>query len=276
MLTRVEVQSENSFFLEIQNARPTDSIRLEKIDGLDPPDIDIFMGDYARDGGFYGGRRVPFRPVTFTLSLNPKYVDGETTDGLRKKLYKAFLDPFATSDGLNVLLYDHVENTRYIQGHVEKFDGDLFSDDTTVQIVMRCPNPYIQDVDLTELEPSGPTFPFDYLGSAEAGLVAKAVIIVSSSQLVFDLNGTKLTLVGSFLVDDEVIIDTRRGQRKIQLVRTEASITTTYNILYMKTSDSTWLDLHSEDSILKVYGLDDDNIVANLTELAFRGAHWGI
>ena len=50
MLTRVDVQSENPFYLQIRDARPSDSIHVAKIEGLGPPDIDIQMGDYARDG----------------------------------------------------------------------------------------------------------------------------------------------------------------------------------------------------------------------------------
>lgn len=277
MLTRVDVQSENPFFLEIRNAKPTDSIRLEKIEGLGPPDVNLFLGDFARDGGFYGGRRVPPRTITLILSLNPDYGEGETVDGLRLLLYKTFMDPFVMSDGLTLVLKDDTFADRYVQGYTEKFDGDIFSDDTTVMITMRCPNPYILDVAPTELEASGPTFPFDYEGSAETGFVITAEITTNTPVVTLDLNdGITMTINYTFLDDDILTIDTRRGQRRIQLTRTVAMVTTTTDILYALDSDSTWLELHLLNNSLAIHGADDEDIIANLTEIAFRGYHWGI
>src|SRR5688500_12071057 len=117
MLTSVDVQSENPFVLEIRNAMPTDSVIVEKIEGLGPPDVDLFMGDYARDGGYYSGRRVPPRNVTFTLRVNPNYKVNESVSGLRNMLYKAFMDPFTNTDGLSFILHDDELPDRFVQGH---------------------------------------------------------------------------------------------------------------------------------------------------------------
>lgn len=272
MLTQVDVQSENPFYLKIRDAKPTDSIILEKIEGLGPPDVDLFMGDYARDGGVYGGRRVPPRSLTITMGLNPNYVDDETVDGLRLLLYKAFMDPFVGDDGLSLILHDDVRDDRFVQGYVDKFDGDIFSDDTTAQISMRCPNPYIQDVDTTDLTASGPTFPFTYEGSAETGMIITAEMTVGAALVTLDLNGTKMFLDYTFLDNDIVTVDTRRGQRRIQVTR--SGVTT--DILYSLTPDSTWLELHSVSNTLKVYGATEATVVANLTDISFRGQHWGI
>lgn len=276
MLTRVDVQSENPFYLEIRNAKPSDSIIVEKIEGLDPPDINLFVGDYARDGGAYGGRRVPPRSVTITLALNPNYQEGETVSGLRKLLYKAFLDPFVTADSLNFILHDDIDADRFIQGYTDKFEGDPFSDDTTVRISLLCPNPYIKDVDTTEFAASGPTYPFDYEGSAETGIVIAAQFTTSVSFVTFDLNDVKMFIDYDFAADDILLIDTRRGSRKIQVERTVGPDTTVTNILYAKTAESTWLELHSLSNILKVYGDTTSDIVANLTDISFQAQHWGI
>lgn len=276
MLTRVDVQSENPFYLNIRGAKPTDSIRCEKIEGLDPPGVSLFMGDYARDGGSYGGRRVPPRPVIFTFSLNPNYKEGETVDGLRKLLYKAFLDPFVTADSLTIILHDDTVSDWFFQGYTEKFEGDPFSDDTTVKISMLCPNPYLQDVDMTEFVASGPTYPFTYSGTAETGIIIAAEFNTSADFVTLDLNGVQMFLDYDFLTDDILLIDTRRGSRKIQVERTVGPDTTITNILYAKTPESTWLELHSPVNTLKIYGDTTSDIVANLTDISFQAQHWGI
>lgn len=274
MLTRVDVQSENPFYLEIRDAKPTDSIVVKKIEGLDPPDVTLFMGEYARDGGSYNGRRVPFRTVIFTLKLNPNYQDDETVDGLRKLLHKAFLDPFVGSDGLNIILHSDSVPDQFIQGVTDKFESDPFSEDTTIVISMVCPNPYIQDFAETVEEASGPTFPFEYYGTAETGILVTAEIISSTPVLTLDLNGTTMVFDYAFLEDDIVTIDTRRGSRRIQVLH--SGDTDPIDILYSKVSGSTWLELHSLENTLKIYGEDDDDIIADLNSITFRALHWGV
>lgn len=281
MLTRVDVQSENPFYLNIRDAKPTDSIIVEKIEGLGPPDVDLFMGDYARDGGFYSGRRVPPRTVTITLKLNPNYALGESVSGLRTMLYKAFLDPYIGSDSPSLILKDDEFPDRYLLGFTEKFETEVFSNETYAIVTMRCPNPFLWDMQVSTKPGAGPSIPFTYLGSAETGLELRATVTVPTSYLQFVLNspayGTLLlSNSGGFLVDDKIYIDTRPGSRKIQLTRTVNGSAITQDILFTKSSNSKWLELHSRDNLLKAYGLNENQIVANLTEVRFRAAHWGV
>lgn len=276
MLTRVDVQSENPFYLNIRDARPTDSIIVEKIEGLSPPDVDLFMGDYARDGGFYSGRRVPPRTVIFTLMINPNYKNDESTSGLRRFLYKTFMDPFIEGDSVGFILKDDELPDRTLSGYTEKFEGDIFSDDTTVQITVRCPNPYLRDYSQTVLDMIGPSSPFTYNGSAEAGLIMSAEIVVSTDTLVFDLNGKKMALTYPFVVGDTVVINTNRGNRSIRLVREVADVSTTTDILYSLQTGSNWLEIHSESNIISAYGVTETSAVANLTEIRYYAQHWGI
>lgn len=277
MLTRVDVQSENPFYMEIRDSKPTDSIIVEKIEGLDPPDITLFMGDYARDGGTYNGRRVPPRSPIFTLKINPNYQVNESVDGLRALLYKAFLDPFVDADGLNIILKFDNKPDQYIQGVVSKFETEIFSEDTFAVISMSCPNPFLQDVNETVIEPDpGPTIPFDYAGTAETGLLTTLVMTDAASLLTLDLNGSKMSFTYDFLEGDLVTVDTRVGSRRILVTRTVGEETTVKSILYSKNQGSVWLKLHSPEYVLSVYGTDDDDVVANITNITFRAQHWGI
>jgi phage-related protein len=272
MLTSVDVQSENPFVLEIRDAKPTDSIIVEKIEGLGPPDVDLFMGDYARDGGSYSGRRVPPRNVTFTLRINPNYKENESVSGLRDMLYKAFMDPFTDADSLPFILHDDELPDRFIEAHTEKFDTDIFSGETLATIAMRCPNPYILDVEWTSLAASGSSLPFQYDGNAGAGIQLEVEFTTSSSITTIELNGKKLFLNYPFLTDDVLFIDTRRGYRKIQVTR--GSETT--DILYALDPDSVWLELHSLANLIKLYGEVTTDIPGNFTDVTFRTAYWGI
>lgn len=272
MLTRVDVQSENPFYLKIRDARPTDSIILEKIEGLDPPAIDLFMGDYARDGGFYSGRRVPPRNIVLTLRLNPNYKNDESVSGLRQLLYKAFIDPFDGADTVNLILHDDELADRYISGNVEKFETDVFSDEAVVTISMMCPNPYILDLVSTSLVGSGPQITFDYEGTAETGFILDVNITASTSYLQLDLNDRIMGLNYAFSSGDVVHINTVRGARQIQV--TAGGITT--NILYTLAAGGTWLEIHKPSNVLKVYGESAGALVGNVGTLVFRSAHWGV
>jgi hypothetical protein len=275
MLTRVDVQSENPFVLNIRDARPTDSIIVESIEGLGPPDIDLFMGDYVRDGGFYSGRRVPPRDVTFMLRYNPNYEQGESVSGLRNMLYKAFLDPFPTADNTNFILHDDEVADRYISGYTSKFEGDLFSDETIAQIAVQCPNPYLLDVAPTVIPAAGPSLPFQYFGSAETGLTIIATVTSSTPTLTLNLNGDVMVLTYAFQVGDKVTINTVRGFRSIQLLRTVVGVPTTFDVLYALTS-SGWLALHGLTNVLTVYGASVGDNVANLSSINFSSQYWGV
>lgn len=275
MLTRVDVQSENPFYLQIRDARPTDSIIVEKIEGLDPPDIDLFVGDYARDGGFYSGRRVPPRHPVLTLSLNPNYKENESASGLRKLLYRAFVDPFDGIDSVSLILHDDEIADRYITGNTEKFECDIFSDDPVATISMTCPNPYLLDVALTSIPAVGPQLSFPYLGSAETGFELYVTILINTSVLKINLNGRIMVITFDFQAGDVFYINTNRGSRKLTMTRVISSVPTTIDILYALTT-TTWVDIHAESNVMKVYGALTTNLIAKMTQLNFRGMHWGI
>lgn len=272
MLTRVDVQSENPFYLNIKDARPTDSIIVEKIEGLDPPDIDLFLGEYARDGGHYSGRRVGKRNPLFLLTLNPNFAQGESVSGLRELLYRTFVDPRVSGDDVTIVLKDDEKEDRYLTGYTEKFEASIFSNDTTVQISMLCPNPYLLDVDESAAWGSGPNVIFNYLGSAETGVELELLVTVPTNVINIELNSQKVTQLDfNFQVDDRVLINTRRGERKIQVVRNGFII----NILYALSTTSGWIELHKRNNELIIKGVDS-SVVANVNTIAFRAAWWGV
>jgi Phage tail protein. len=224
LLTQIDVDSENAFLVPILGVTPKDSLLVRKITGLNPPDIQLFIGDYARDGGIYQGRRVGNRNVVIIFDLNPNPALGETISGLRELLYKAFVDPQVDADYIKLTLHDDEGRTRYVVGYTEKFETEIFDVETMAQISIICPDPYIRDdvetiktpIDyLTNPNSGWTTVPFTYTGTAETGFEVEILIAVATDVLTLDNNGKKMVIDKTFSVGDRVLIGTVRGSRYI-------------------------------------------------------------
>lgn len=277
MLTRVDVLSEEPFYLKIRDAKPTDSIIVEKIEGLTPPAVDLFLGEYARDGGFYNGRRVPARNPVITLTLNPNFSRGESMDGLREMVYRAFLDPLPNSDEITLLLHDDTLPLRTLSGHTEKIEGDPWSLDTTLQISMLCPNPFIQGLENIVSGVGGPLIVLEYPGSAESGFIADITFTTSSDYLYLQVdNRPPMILKYNFQFGDKVVVNSIPGQLDIRLIRRGVESA----ILYASTSDSRWQFLRGRTNSIRVYGQPTESgskpTVATLHSVRYRAAYWGI
>jgi hypothetical protein len=278
MLTQIDVICDNPFYISVLGARPRDSLILERVTGLGPPDISLFVGDYAKDGGLYTGRRVHTRNPVMDLKINPNHANGETVDGWRDILYKAFVDPLATGDDVTLVLHDDIKPDRIITGYTEKFLTEAFEKDTRASISMICPDPYIRDLSETEIVPpegttGWQTVPFTYAGTAEAGFEAWILVQATTTTLTLENNGRTMVLTyPSFQSGDVVYINTTPGHRKINLTRGGVE----YDILYTLFSESPWLDLHSQQNTLQIYGETPDSVVAAITKLAYTQLYWGV
>lgn len=276
MLTQIGVEVESGeIIIPILGVSPKESLLIQKVTGLNPPDVSLFIGDYSRDGGTYQGRRVGNRNPVFTFTLNPNPALGETISGLRQILHKTFLDPLVDADYLKVNLYDDLGRVWYMVGYTEKFEHEVFDVETASQISMICPDPYLRDNAETVLDnsPGWTTVPFSYTGTAETGFKTTIVVNTATSVLTLDNNGKTMVLTRDFAVNDVVEIDTIRGERSITVTPDGESST---SILGSLSYLSDWLELHSQSNTLKVYGTDSTNLVAAITELRFTQAYWGI
>lgn len=278
MLTQIDVvQGDGSddlvLTLPILGATPKSSLLVRKVTGINPADVTLFIGDYARDGGIYQGRRVGNRNPVLLLDLNPDPALGETISGLRELLYKAFLDPLVDADYVKLNFINDLGVVRYLVGYTEKFETELFDEDTSAQISIVCPDPFFRNNTETVLtNPSGwTTVPFTYAGSAETGFYTKIVLTSATSTLTLDNNGKKMVLNRSFSSGDIVEISTVRGSRFISLTSGVTS-----SILAALTPASPWLEMHSQANVLKVYGATSGDTVAGIRELRYFAAYWGL
>lgn len=236
MLTQVDVVYENelgsqALALPIASITPKSSLLISSITGLNPPDITLFIGDYARDGGTYQGRRVENRNPVITIDLNPNPALDETVKSLRELLYKTFVDPQIDSDAIELVL--HVDDGRklYLSGYTEKFETAIFSSDSQVQVSVVCPDPYIRDVIETALthDAGWVTIPFTYSGTSETGFEAE-VYLSSDTTVLNLLNNNKLVRIDYNFINQNVnpqviYVNTNPGSRSV-LLADKASVDT--------------------------------------------------
>lgn len=291
MITQVGIEFEGQeLVLPILGVTPKASLLIRKITGLNPPEIDLFIGEYSRDGGIYQGRRVGNRNIVLTLDLNPNPALGETISGLRRMLYKALVDPLVEADYLKLNFYHDDDEVWYTVGYTEKFETEPFDIETMVQVSLICPDPYLRNNEMTVLTQPAPgwtTVPFEYDGSAETGFSLEAHINTPTNVLVIENNPVtsdplspdyykgRMIVERSFSNGDIVRLSTVRGSRSIT-VSPAAIPDLNLSILSNLTPKSPWLELHSQDNTMKIYGTDSSNIVAGIQELRYSSAHWGV
>lgn len=172
MLTKIEVYSAQpdapalplgGFFAN------TDPIQVRNVVGLDPVKADILSTPFATgDGELYQGSSVPKRNIVMTLGFNPTWQD-QTMSTLRHMLYRYLLPKAWTK----LRFFSDDMPTVDIEGYVESFDGNIFSQDPEVQISIICPKPDFIEADATVfsgLVDAGLTvLEFEYEGTVETG-----------------------------------------------------------------------------------------------------------
>lgn len=280
MLTDIHVVYENAeglqtLSLPIVGSSPKDSLLIRKVTGLNPPDLDLHIGDYASDGGVYQGRRVGARNVVMTIDLNPNPALGETVSGLRTFLYKVFVDPLVHGDNVQLVFLTDTGKTITTHGYTEKLESELFDIETLVQISMICPNPYLRDLAPTQLvNPTGTwvSLPFVYDGDAESGFSLEIEVSTATSILNVSVGSRVISFGHDFLPGDVVQIDTNRGSRSATYTRSGV----TKSLLAKLAYTSQWIQLHSADSLVSVYGALSTDVVGGIKSMTYQPTYWGL
>lgn len=286
MLTQVIVQGANPTTLKVEDIVSTEILILKSITGLSPEGITLFTGDYARDGGYYQGRRIGKRNPVFTFKLNPNYASDIEVSDIRELLYQLFLEPNAVTDvisnlpvnqdGVKVLLDDDRRPDRYFVGYTESINTEMWAKSQEAQVSMVCVDPYLRSDALTSASnPAGwVSVPLTYDGSAATGLIAQVKVTTNTTTVILNLNGLLMTLTHptGFLVNDIIDINTTIGSRSIKLTR--AAVTT--DIMAMLTGSPVWLTLNALANTFQVYGSVIADAKAKVLSYSYRSAWWGV
>ena len=261
---------------EVINLSTDPNYILYKIEGLQPPSVNVNVSDNATsDGSTFNSARANSRNIVIYVAI--KGIVEES----RINLYKYF--PLKKK----IKLY-YKNDTRdvYIEGYVELIECDLFSASQVAQISIICPQPYFKGVDelvsyFSDIS-SLLQFPFSIAssgiefsaittnirksiintGDIESGIIIRLYAMGAVvNPIVYDvLNRTFIKLNYTMLADDEIIINTYKGEKSITLVRNGLSS----NVMGYMAADSTWLTLQSGDNVF-TYDAESGNSNLQLT-----------
>lgn len=270
MLTQVVIQSSSPTTLKVEDVDPDEILILKNITGLSAKGLTLFTGDFARDGGYYQGRRAGKRNPVFTFKLNPNYATNIEVSDIRELLYKMFLQPQVGSDAVQVLLKDDRKPDRYFIGYTEDIDTDMWIKEQSAMVSMICTDPYLRSATaITASDATGwISVPLTYDGSAATGLVLQLKVTTANSQVTVDLNGDKMILTGTFALNDIIDISTVQGNRYIRKNGVD--------IMASLTAASKWLSLSAVANTLQVYSTVVSDAKVKALSYSYRSAWWGI
>lgn len=176
MLTSVEVISPRAsiapLVLSVVNAASS-PFQIREIKGLGPVKADINTTPFGSvDGELYTGSTVSKRNIVLTLGLNPTWASQQTVATLRAELYKYFTPKLRVRLELTS---DHMVPVG-IDGYVESFEENMFSEDPEAQVSIICPEPNFAALTPTVVTGSVETYPgtptaIDYEGTVPVGFV---------------------------------------------------------------------------------------------------------
>jgi hypothetical protein len=266
VITKVEVYSEQPSAPELPLGGPLpndDPVQIRDIQGLGPVKAEISMSETATsDGALYRTSSISKRNIVLTLGLNADWED-QTPGSLRQLLY-AYLMP---KSWCKLRFFSSELPTVDIEGYVESFEPNIFSQDPEVQVSVLCPKPDFVDVDVTLLEGAVDNgdleHEFNYIGTVATGFELR----IDATGLVTDYTG-EFTIVNTgfeaqtFQIDPVTVdvvesfkLNTVRSSKRAENVVVLDGTTT--NLLAYVTSDSVWPQLTPGANVLTVASEED-------------------
>lgn len=253
-----------------------ENYQIINIMGLTPPSAQINTSKIAgQDGSKFNSSTLNERNIVITVKLN-----GDVEHN-RINLYSFFRNKEWCK-----FYYKNGTRNVYIEGYVESLDGDLFTDNETMQISILCPNPYFKDIDeiIDDISKALATFEFPFAidegdpipistidtsritnvynnSESETGLIIEIDLLNSANKIQINniITGEIFVLNYAFLENDKIIIDTNKGNKSVSLVRN--AVTT--NLFTAMRKGSSFFQLNIGDnffSYLVDEGTNDDAI----------------
>jgi len=262
VLRKLEVFSSNPSAPELPlgGFMPNDDpVQIRSIDGLGPVKAELASTAFASGRGeLFQGSSIGKRNIVMTLGLNPNWVD-QTMATLRQQLYAYFLPEAWTKLRF---FSDHMP-TVDIEGIVEGFEPNIFSQDPEIQVSVLCHRPDFIDIDATLYEGVVDD------GTAELEFVY-AGTVATGFELRIDATVTNMSYTGNFTVRNKapeapqdfaiegVLVDTTkyfklnsvRNYKRAQIVSKADGMIT--NLLSKVTPASVWPEIRPGINLFSV------------------------
>jgi hypothetical protein len=238
----------------------TDPVQIRDIDGLGPVKADIQTEQFASgDGVLYQGASVGGRNIVIKLGLNPNWVD-QTMSSLRRQLYR-YLLPKAWC---KLRFFSDDMATVDIEGYVESFDPNMFSEDPEVQVSIICPKPDFIEPDATiyngVVDDGTAELEFEYEGTAPTGFELRISQTPENAAYTGSLDVSVQQEPSDpqvFRVDPVTVnatsffkLSTIHGAKRVQKIATVDGAPT--NLLADVTDESVWPEILPGTNLLKV------------------------
>lgn len=270
MLTEAIIQTSTPTSLKIEDADPDEILILESISNLSSVKVTQFMGDFAREGSYYQGRRAEKRNPVINLKLNPNYAEDISVSDIRELIYRMFMEPQRDSDAVQVLLKDDKKPDRYFIGYTEVIDTDAWAKEQKVSVSLLTTDAYLRSADVVSATNEAGWFssPLLYGGSADTGLEFTVKTLLATDVVKVQNGPDLMVFDGPFAAGDILSVNTQQGTRAV-LHNGEDSMSA-------MTAASVWIQIKEQGNLLKAYGAAEGDGKAVLTSYSYRAAWWGI
>ena len=147
-----------------------DPVQIRDITGLEPVKANIALTPYASGrGALYQGSTTPERNIVMKLGLNPDWEGQQSMASLRQALYRYLMPEHWTK----LRFFSQELPDVDIEGYVESFEPNMFSEDPEVQVSIICPKPDFIEADATifngTVDDGTLEEEFNYAGTIETG-----------------------------------------------------------------------------------------------------------
>ncbi len=264
----------SSVTFPITKVKTTDQFIVKNIDGLDPPDIDVVIGNVTYPGGYYQASRAQNRQIVMTFALNPNWAAGTRVDDLRSQVYAMLPLGWETDAGVTFTIMNGATAVANIKGFVKKVATPPFVKDPIVQVTIDCLSPYFQSLATYD---SGnlvlPVSSTNGVGDAPMGYTLTVTMSATKTGLIVnDVDtGAKMQLWYPFLAGDSILFNTVPGSRRIVLSRPAEAARSLVGYL---TNDSVWLQLHQGVNRLNIYGTGSGGVSS--ARFTWQANYWGV
>ena len=263
---------ENAFGSRVKLTQNESKYQVLDVGGLNPPKVQINRSTIGSlDGSKYNSSRLEERNIVITVKLNG---DVEET---RLGLYQLFSLKRECK-----IFYKNDRRDVYIAGYVESIECDYFTNDERMQISIVCPYPFFKTIDMViddiskvlrrfhfpfSIEYNDP-IPFSEIeidritnvfnvGESECGIIIVVHFIgsVSKLNLLNTDTGESFTVQHGFIADDDVVINTNKGEKAVKLIRDSVES----NLFAKVTRGSTFFNLRQGDNRFSYFADDGDH-----------------
>jgi len=274
MILEAVIQTSPPTTLKIEGAGQDDLLILESISNLSRVQNSLYLGEFAREGGYYQGRRRQQLNPVFNFRLQPDYANDVMPSDIREMLYDIFLEPSRDSDMVTVHIVSDRKPTRLFTGYAETIESEVFAKELRAQVSLLTTDNYLRSVDVTTAtEGSGNgwfNLQLDYEGSAETGLEMDIKVVAATQTITIKGDRETIVLDGPWAAGNLLTVNTQEGFRTIKMRPSGVED------LGAMTGPSRWINLRKGMNVIDIYGSALGDGKASITRYAYRNAWWGI